>query len=61
MDTWSDACLEFAFKTLTGAMPVEENIAIQGRFQEPLNAVTKELVARRPRLLPIHLIRTYTM
>lgn len=47
MDTWSDACLEFAFKTLTGAMPVEENIAIQGRFQEPLNAVTKELVARR--------------
>ncbi|RDX88008.1 hypothetical protein CR513_30454, partial [Mucuna pruriens] len=37
MDSWSDPCLEFAFKTLTGAIPVEENIAIQGFFQEPAN------------------------
>ena len=37
MDSWSDPCLEFAFKTLTGAIPVEENIAIQGCFQEPAN------------------------
>ncbi|KAK7406159.1 hypothetical protein VNO78_07779 [Psophocarpus tetragonolobus] len=37
MDSWSDPCLEFAYKTLTGAIPVEENIAIKGCFQEPAN------------------------
>ncbi|XP_020216110.1 methyl-CpG-binding domain-containing protein 13 isoform X2 [Cajanus cajan] len=38
MDSWSDPCLDFAFKTLTGTtIPVEENIAIQGGFQEPVN------------------------
>ncbi|KAL2348061.1 hypothetical protein Fmac_002061 [Flemingia macrophylla] len=37
MDSWSDPCLEFAFKTLTGTIPVEENIAIQGGFHEPAN------------------------
>ncbi|GFZ01745.1 hypothetical protein Acr_15g0003540 [Actinidia rufa] len=29
-----DPCLEFAFKTLTGAIPIEDNIAIQGYFQQ---------------------------
>lgn len=38
MDSWSDPCLDFAFKTLTGTtIPVEENIAIQGGFREPVN------------------------
>ncbi|XP_061337261.1 uncharacterized protein LOC133284277 [Gastrolobium bilobum] len=34
MDSWSDPCLDFAFKTLTGTIPVQEDIAIQGCFQE---------------------------
>ncbi|XP_027912255.1 methyl-CpG-binding domain-containing protein 13-like isoform X1 [Vigna unguiculata] len=34
MDSWSDPCLEFAFDTLSGAIPVEENITIQACFQE---------------------------
>ncbi|CAN4127415.1 unnamed protein product [Withania somnifera] len=29
-DYWSDPCMEFAFKTLTGAIPVEDNMAYQG-------------------------------
>ncbi|KAF5938633.1 hypothetical protein HYC85_022892 [Camellia sinensis] len=29
-DSWSDPCLEFAFKTLTGAIPIEDNLVIQG-------------------------------
>ncbi|MED6219925.1 hypothetical protein PIB30_040381, partial [Stylosanthes scabra] len=38
MDTWSDPCLEFAFKTLTGDIPVQQNIPpVQGGFQEPVN------------------------
>ncbi|CAL5394833.1 unnamed protein product [Camellia sinensis] len=33
-DSWSDPCLEFAFKTLTGALVVENNVATtQGYFQ----------------------------
>lgn len=36
-DSWLDPCLEFAFKTLTGAIPVEDNLAIQGSFQEQLD------------------------
>jgi hypothetical protein len=36
-DSWSDPCLEFAFKTLTGVIPVEDNLAIQGSFQEQLD------------------------
>lgn len=35
-DSWSDPCLEFAFKTLTGAIPVEDNLA-QGYFPEQLD------------------------
>ncbi|KAH1235588.1 Methyl-CpG-binding domain-containing protein 13 [Glycine max] len=37
MNSWSDPCLEFAFKTLTGVIPVEENLTLQGCFQEPVN------------------------
>ncbi|KAF7828301.1 methyl-CpG-binding domain-containing protein 13-like isoform X1 [Senna tora] len=37
MDSWSDPCLEFAFKTLTGAITVEENLPIQGCFQESVS------------------------
>ncbi|XP_027340643.1 methyl-CpG-binding domain-containing protein 13-like isoform X3 [Abrus precatorius] len=37
MNSWSDPCLEFAFKTLTGVIPVEENLPMQGCFQEPAN------------------------
>ncbi|KAF3448532.1 hypothetical protein FNV43_RR09245 [Rhamnella rubrinervis] len=34
-DCWSDPCLDFAFKTLTGAIPIEDNL-VQGYFQEQL-------------------------
>ncbi|CAJ1937481.1 unnamed protein product [Sphenostylis stenocarpa] len=37
MNSWSDPCLEFAFKTLTGVIPVEENLTLQGCFPEPAN------------------------
>ncbi|WVZ24883.1 hypothetical protein V8G54_003427 [Vigna mungo] len=37
MNSWSDPCLEFAFKTLTGAIPVEENLTLQGCFPETAN------------------------
>ncbi|XP_058731970.1 uncharacterized protein LOC131603604 isoform X1 [Vicia villosa] len=40
MNTWSDPCLEFAFKTLTGVLPVEENLGTQGGNQEPSNCHT---------------------
>ncbi|XP_019446599.1 PREDICTED: methyl-CpG-binding domain-containing protein 13-like isoform X2 [Lupinus angustifolius] len=36
MDSWSDSCLDFAFKTLTGAIPVDENV-FEGCFPEPAN------------------------
>ncbi|XP_040990229.1 uncharacterized protein LOC121237527 isoform X1 [Juglans microcarpa x Juglans regia] len=36
-DSWPDPCLEFAFKTLTGLIPVEDNLAVQGSFQEELD------------------------
>ncbi|KAL5815383.1 hypothetical protein ACOSQ4_026024 [Xanthoceras sorbifolium] len=35
-DSWSDPCLEFAYKTLTGAIPVEDNFAIQDYIQHQL-------------------------
>ncbi|XP_015896218.3 uncharacterized protein LOC107429953 isoform X1 [Ziziphus jujuba] len=35
-DCWSDPCLDFAFKTLTGAIPIEDNL-VQGYFQEQLD------------------------
>ncbi|KAG6685096.1 hypothetical protein I3842_12G094700 [Carya illinoinensis] len=36
-DSWPDPCLEFAFKTLTGVIPVEDNLAVQGSFHEELD------------------------
>lgn len=36
LDTWSDPCLDFAFKTLTGEIPIEDDL-FQGYFQENLN------------------------
>ncbi|XP_009589208.2 uncharacterized protein [Nicotiana tomentosiformis] len=36
-DYWSDPCLEFAFKTLTGAIPVEDTLAFQGSSQQEFN------------------------
>ncbi|KMT12119.1 hypothetical protein BVRB_5g100710 isoform A [Beta vulgaris subsp. vulgaris] len=33
---WSDPCLEFAFKTLTGAIPFDDNLAIQDYIQHQL-------------------------
>ncbi|KAI9075137.1 hypothetical protein K1719_042868 [Acacia pycnantha] len=34
MDSWSDPSLEFAFKTLTGAITIEEDLPIQGCLEE---------------------------
>lgn len=39
-DTWSDPCLEFAFKTLTGAISMEDNVAVQDYFQQQLDPST---------------------
>ncbi|KAM3343875.1 hypothetical protein P3S68_025965 [Capsicum galapagoense] len=36
-DYWSDPCLEFAFKTLTGTLPVEENTPFQGSAHQEYN------------------------
>nr|XP_016466426.1 PREDICTED: uncharacterized protein LOC107789161 isoform X7 [Nicotiana tabacum] len=36
-DYWSDPCMEFAFKTLTGAIPVEDTLAFQGSSQQEFN------------------------
>ncbi|KAL2902441.1 Methyl-CpG-binding domain-containing protein 13 [Bienertia sinuspersici] len=33
---WSDPCLEFAYKTLTGAIPFDDNLAIQDYIQHQL-------------------------
>ncbi|KAJ4952852.1 hypothetical protein NE237_029684 [Protea cynaroides] len=33
-DSWPDPCLEFAFKTLTGAIPVDDNLVIGDYFQQ---------------------------
>ncbi|EXB37396.1 hypothetical protein L484_024324 [Morus notabilis] len=35
-DYWSDPCLDFAFKTLTGVIPIEDTLA-QGCFQEQVD------------------------
>ncbi|XP_006358896.1 uncharacterized protein [Solanum tuberosum] len=36
-DYWSDPCMEFAFKTLTGALPVEDTLAFQGSTHQEYN------------------------
>ncbi|XP_028804777.1 uncharacterized protein LOC114759718 isoform X2 [Neltuma alba] len=46
MDSWSDPCLEFAFKTLTGAPPEEEDLSFQGCFQDPANNFNSQKDAR---------------
>lgn len=33
---WSDPCLEFAYKTLTGAIPLDDNLAIEDYIQHQL-------------------------
>ncbi|KAJ9706589.1 hypothetical protein PVL29_001855 [Vitis rotundifolia] len=38
VDVWSDPCLEFAFKTLTGAIPIEDNLEIEGYFQQQIDS-----------------------
>ncbi|XP_074317746.1 uncharacterized protein LOC141653793 isoform X1 [Silene latifolia] len=35
---WSDPCLEFAYKTLTGAIPLDDNLAIEDYIQHQLRA-----------------------
>ncbi|KAG8659243.1 uncharacterized protein LOC110609552 isoform X2 [Manihot esculenta] len=36
-DYWSDPCFEFAFKTLTGAIPVDDNLPVQSYFQQQVD------------------------
>uniref|UniRef100_A0A2P2LDG6 MBD domain-containing protein n=2 Tax=Rhizophora mucronata TaxID=61149 RepID=A0A2P2LDG6_RHIMU len=31
---WSESCLEFAFKTLTGTIPIDDNLSTPGYFQQ---------------------------
>lgn len=38
VNVWSDPCLEFAFKTLTGAIPIEDNLEIEGYFQQQIDS-----------------------
>jgi len=33
-DSWPDSCIEFAVKTLTGEIPIEDNTAIQDFFRQ---------------------------
>ncbi|KAF5192742.1 hypothetical protein FRX31_017671 [Thalictrum thalictroides] len=40
-DSWPDPCLEFAYKTLTGAIPLEDNLAVQDYFQNQLNSTQR--------------------
>ncbi|XP_022159862.1 uncharacterized protein LOC111026151 isoform X2 [Momordica charantia] len=37
-DAWADPCLDFAFKTLTGAIPIEDSLGIQSYFEERLDS-----------------------
>lgn len=42
-DYWSDPCWDFAFKTLTGAIPLEETLTLPGCFPQPTGAsITQE-------------------
>lgn len=45
-DPWSDPCVEFAFKTLTGAIPVDDNLAIHDYFQHQLYASQIQTVSK---------------
>ncbi|XP_058083112.1 uncharacterized protein LOC131231048 isoform X2 [Magnolia sinica] len=45
-DLWQDPCLEFAFKMLTGAIPVaDDNLAIQDYFQQQLRVAQSRIPA----------------
>ncbi|VFR01889.1 unnamed protein product [Cuscuta campestris] len=52
-DGWPDPCLEFAFKTLTGAIPVEDFLQCRGPRRDPLfsDDMTSQSAppAKRPR------------
>ncbi|KGN50128.1 methyl-CpG-binding domain-containing protein 13 [Cucumis sativus] len=37
-DSWADPCLDFAFKTLTGAIPIDDSLEIQSFFEERLES-----------------------
>ncbi|XP_023532849.1 methyl-CpG-binding domain-containing protein 13-like isoform X1 [Cucurbita pepo subsp. pepo] len=37
-DSWADPCLDFAFKTLTGAIPIEGSLEIQSYFEERIES-----------------------
>ncbi|GAA0138888.1 hypothetical protein LIER_00546 [Lithospermum erythrorhizon] len=37
VDSWSDPCLDFAFKTLTGAISLEDTLSYQGYSQPQVN------------------------
>lgn len=37
-DSWADPCLDFAFKTLTGAIPIADSLEIQSFFEERLES-----------------------
>ncbi|XP_038725772.1 uncharacterized protein LOC120016879 isoform X2 [Tripterygium wilfordii] len=41
-DYWSDPCLEFAFKTLTGAISLEDNFAVQDYPQPQLDTFHRQ-------------------
>ncbi|KAL2517075.1 Uncharacterized protein Adt_13322 [Abeliophyllum distichum] len=36
-ESWSDPCLEFAFKTLTGELPVDDTLAFPGSFPQQID------------------------
>ncbi|XP_052209102.1 uncharacterized protein LOC127812655 isoform X2 [Diospyros lotus] len=46
-DSWSDPCLEFAYKTLTGAITVEDDHAIRGHFQQQEDSSNVQEGSRR--------------
>lgn len=37
-DSWADPCLDFAFKTLTGAIPIDDSLEIQSYFEERIES-----------------------
>ncbi|CAL5391809.1 unnamed protein product [Camellia sinensis] len=54
-DSWSDPCLEFAFKTLTGALVVENNVATtQGYFQNKSTPLVLKLMPVSVPQLPMN-------
>ncbi|XP_050227297.1 methyl-CpG-binding domain-containing protein 13-like isoform X2 [Mercurialis annua] len=54
---WSDPCFDFAYKTLTGAIPVESNLPVQSYFQQQVDASQN----RRELVDPSHASRDGTL